>query len=262
MINSFRTRLIVILLLLVAGAITVSLTAIGIAVKQQVQRSIQQELSVSDRVFRELLDNRSALLKQAAEVLTDDFGFKRAVATGDRDTIVSALVNHGERIDTELMVLRAPDGREIAATHSLSAATIENTQNDSRQQLALIEGQLFQLITVPVNAPQLIARATLGFAVDSALAQQLQSLANADISLWLESTQGILASSLNEEQQQQLQQNLATSTAVEHWLQQQSLVGQEALLVTADNETVHVLLSASLAEAMAEFERRLGVGHH
>lgn len=255
MINSFRTRLIVILLLLVAGAITVSLTAIGIAVKQQVQRSIQQELSVSDRVFRELLDNRSALLKQAAEVLTDDFGFKRAVATGDRDTIVSALVNHGERIDTELMVLRAPDGREIAATHSLSAATIENTQNDSRQQLALIEGQLFQLITVPVNAPQLIARATLGFAVDSALAQQLQSLANADISLWLESTQGILASSLSEEQQQQLQQNLATSTAVEHWLQQQSLVGQEALLVTADNETVHVLLSASLAEAMAEFER-------
>ena len=116
MIRRFRTRLVVILLLLVSGAIALSLTAMGFSVKQQAERSIAQELNVSERVFRELLNSRSELLLQAAQVLTDDFGFKRAVASGDKDTIVSVLVNHGERINTELMVPRTPTGEEIAAT--------------------------------------------------------------------------------------------------------------------------------------------------
>ncbi|MGM0524887.1 MAG: putative bifunctional diguanylate cyclase/phosphodiesterase [Pseudomonadota bacterium] len=256
MIRSFRTRLLVILLLLVAGALSVSLSAIGVAVQQQVQRSVEQELSVSDRVFRELLASRSQLLLQAAQVLTDDFGFKRAVASGDRETIVSALVNHGERIDTELMVLRSPDGEEIAATHPLSQNIIETTQGSTEQQLAVVDGELFQLITVPVNAPQLIARATLGFRVDSELAQELQSLANADISLWLEDSKQVLASSLNRGQQSSLQGYLKSSeAALKGWLEQQNFVGQEALLETAEEQQVHVLLSASLAAAMADFDR-------
>ncbi|MGM0481291.1 MAG: HAMP domain-containing protein [Pseudomonadota bacterium] len=256
MIRSFRTRLVVILLLLVSGALSVSLIAIGVAVQQQVQRSVEQELSVSNRVFRELLASRSQLLLQAAQVLTDDFGFKRAVATGDRETIVSALVNHGERIDTELMVLRTPSGEEIAATHPLSADITETTQASSGQQLAVVGGELFQLITVPVNAPQLIARATLGFRIDSALAQELQSLANADISLWLEQSKQLLASSLNGTQQQTLQEHLdAPQEALKTWLEQQLFVGQKNLLQTAEKQQVHVLLSASLATAMADFDR-------
>ena len=252
MIKRFRTRLIIILLLLVAGAIAVSLAAMGLTVKQQVERSIAQELNVSDRVFRELLDSRSQLLLQAAQVLTDDFGFKRAVATGDRETIVSALVNHGERIDTELMVLRAPDGSEIAATHSLGQ---EITASAQEQQLALVGGKLFQLITVPVNAPQLIAWATLGFEVDSALAKELQSLANADISLWRESSQQILASSLPNEERASLAQALQQQVVLPDWLQQEALVGKEALLDAAEDEQVHLLLSSSLDEAMSEFNR-------
>lgn len=252
MIRTFRTRLLIILLLLVAGAVAVSLTAMGVAVKQQVERSITQELSVSERVFRELLDSRRELLLQAAQVLTDDFGFKRAVATEDRETIISALVNHGERIGTELMVLRSPDGEEIAATHQLSQHV---TQARQGQQLALVDSELFQLITVPVNAPQLIAYATLGFRIDSALAAELQSLANADISLWQDSNGQLLASSLTDEKKTELQQTLLTEKALANWLQQQSLVGQETLINAGGDSQVHVLLSASLEQAMREFHR-------
>lgn len=255
MIRTFRTRLLIILLLLVAGALTISLAAMGVAVKEQVERSVSQELVVSDRVFRELLDNRSQLLKQAAEVLTDDFGFKRAVATGDRETIVSALVNHGDRIGTELMVLRGPDGAEIAATHSLPASTNTIDSANAGQQLALVGGELFQLITVPVRAPQLIAYATLGFTIDSSLATELQSLANADISLWQESNSSVLASSLSAREQQALSQLLKNGEDLSTWLETQSLVGKEALLSTDSDEQVHVLLSASIEKALQEFNQ-------
>lgn len=255
MIRTFRTRLLFILLLLVAGALTVSLAAMGVAVKEQVERSVQQELVVSDRVFRELLDNRSQLLRQAAEVLTDDFGFKRAVATGDRETIVSVLVNHGERIGTELMVLRNPDGSEIAATHSLPVGAETNADTASQQQLALVGDDLFQLITVPVRAPQLIAYATLGFSIDSSLATELQSLANADISLWRESGDSLLASSLPVTEQNALTQLLATNGELTAWLAERSLVGKEALLDTYAEQQVHVLLSASMQKALQDYHR-------
>lgn len=113
----FRTRLIFILAGLVAGALLVAFVAVWIATDRQLERSIERELSVSENVFKELLDNRSTQLRQAAKVLTDGFGFKRAVASRDRDTIVSVLVNHGERINAELMVLQTPEGEEIASSH-------------------------------------------------------------------------------------------------------------------------------------------------
>jgi len=252
MIRRFRTRLVVILLLLVSGAIALSLTAMGFSVKQQAERSIAQELNVSERVFRELLNSRSELLLQAAQVLTDDFGFKRAVASGDKDTIVSVLVNHGERINTELMVLRTPTGEEIAATHPIGD---EITNNSSGQQLAIVDGELFQLITVPVKAPQLIAWATLGFQIDSQLATELQNLANADITLWNESSKKLIASSLEPGVQVNLQSALKRQSALPNWLEQQALVGKEALLDASQGEQVHVLLSSSLEEAMADFHR-------
>lgn len=252
MIRSFRTRLIVILLLLVSGSIAISLTAMNFSVEQQAERSIAQELNVSERVFRELLNSRSELLLQAAAVLTDDFGFKRAVATGDKETIVSVLVNHGERINTELMVLQTPAGEEIAATHSIGN---EVTKDSRGQQLAIVDGELFQLITVPVKAPQLIAWATLGFQIDSNLATELQNLANADITLWQESSKKVIASSLEPELQTNLQNALTRKSSLANWLDEKALVGKETLLEASQSDQVHVLLSSSLEEAMADVHR-------
>lgn len=252
MIRRFRTRLIVILLLLVSGSIAISLTAMNFSVEQQAERSIAQELNVSERVFRELLNSRSELLLQAAAVLTDDFGFKRAVATGDKETIVSVLVNHGERINTELMVLQTPAGEEIAATHSIGN---EVTKDSRGQQLAIVDGELFQLITVPVKAPQLIAWATLGFQIDSNLATELQNLANADITLWQESSKKVIASSLEPELQTNLQNALTRKSSLANWLDEQALVGKETLLEASQGDQVHVLLSSSLEEAMADVHR-------
>ena len=219
MITKFRTRLTVILAGLVAGALLVALAAVWIATENQLARAIERELGVSERVFRELLDNRSTQLLQAAEVLTDDFGFKRAVSSKDKETIISALVNHGERIEAELMVLQTPDGTEIASSHAFEELRIDPRTAGLNRELAVVEGELFQLVTVPVNAPNLIAWATLGFEVDSGLAQELKSLANADISLWLENSKEVVASSLQHEQVSSLSEVLKNDVkALDNWL--------------------------------------------
>jgi hypothetical protein len=54
-----------------------------------------EELNVGERVLRRLLDQNRQSLLQAVEVLSKDFAFRKAVATGDSATISSVLGNHG-----------------------------------------------------------------------------------------------------------------------------------------------------------------------
>ncbi|PHQ89331.1 UNVERIFIED_ORG: diguanylate cyclase/phosphodiesterase [Idiomarina abyssalis] len=256
MITRFRTRLVLILAGLVAGALLVALAAVWVATENQLGRSIERELSVSERVFRELLDSRSAQLLQAAEVLTDDFGFKRAVASKDRETIVSALVNYGERIEAELMVLQTPEGEEIASSHAFDKLRISHSGAGSNSELAVVEGELFQLVTVPVNAPNLIAWATLGFKVDSGLAEELKNLANADITLWLENSGKVIASSLEARQVSSFAKALnKDGHTLDNWLLSQELAGSEVVLDAGSDDAVHVALTTSLETAAAEFTR-------
>lgn len=256
MITRFRTRLIIILAGLVAGALLVALAAVWVATENQLERSIERELSVSEKVFRELLDSRSTQLLQAAEVLTDDFGFKRAVSSKDRETIISALVNHGERIEAELMVLQTPDGKEIASSHAFDELRINPRAAGSNRELAVVEDELFQLVTVPVNAPNLIAWARLGFEVDSELAEELKSLANADISLWLESSNDVLASSLSQPKVSSLSETLTQSNGIlDAWLLNNDFAGNEVILNLDSGDAVHVVLTTSLSAATEEFTR-------
>ncbi|WP_417442374.1 putative bifunctional diguanylate cyclase/phosphodiesterase [Idiomarina abyssalis] len=256
MITRFRTRLIIILAGLVAGALLVALAAVWVATENQLERSIERELSVSEKVFRELLDSRSTQLLQAAEVLTDDFGFKRAVSSKDRETIISALVNHGERIEAELMVLQTPDGKEIASSHAFDELRINPRAAGLNRELAVVEDELFQLVTVPVNAPNLIAWATLGFEVDSELAEELKSLANADISLWLESSNDVLASSLSQPKVSSLSETLTQSNGIlDAWLLNNDFAGNEVILNLDSGDAVHVVLTTSLSAATEEFTR-------
>lgn len=255
MIHSFRTRLIVLLLLLSTATLTAAAIAVGVALEQQITRSVQQELTVSNRVFEELLNRRSALLRQAAKVLAGDFGFRRAIATGDKETIISALINHGERIGTELMILNTPQGGEIAATHSLPSTVLEGARQRMGHSLVMAEGELYQLVTVPVLAPELIAHATLGFHIDSSLARRLKDLANADISVWIDSSDSMLASSLPEDMQQSLMANQAQQASLAQWLSHHELAGQRAELSTLQDRSIHVLVSSSMQVAMQEYHR-------
>lgn len=258
---SFRARLVLLFAGLAGGALAISMVAVSLATSSQSERTVERELEVSQRVFIEVINARGAQLLQAAEVLINDFAFREAVATRDQATIISALINHGERIGTDLMVLQSPNGEEIAATHEPSSlpALAQLTQRLGTSTLVNVDGQMFQLVTVAVRSPDLSAWATLGFQLDDALATSLRRLTGAEVSFVVTSTGRVLASSLAPADQDWLQQAmLLPSEPYQRALQQRdwanrTLPLRQTELVPAGDSEVNILFSIDYAEATAEF---------
>ncbi|MGL4317032.1 MAG: putative bifunctional diguanylate cyclase/phosphodiesterase [Pseudomonas sp.] len=190
--NSFQARIagvLILLLLVVVGALYFSVkAATGVAVQSQ----LREELGVGGRVFEQLLAVRGRQLHDAVQVLAADFGFKDAVASGDRETIRSALANHGARINAGTVMLLGLDG-------SLQVSTDERIDADSVSRLALqmherqgqgaqvfllpIDGEVFLLVEATVSAPLPIARVVMGFHVDEELARELRGLTHLELTL-------------------------------------------------------------------------------
>lgn len=211
-IKSFRSRLLLVFTALASAVLLFALIAIWLATSQQSERTLERELEVSERVFAELVDVRAQQLQQAAEVLTTDFGFREAIASSDENTIISALVNHGQRIGTDLIVVQSPQGNEIAATHSPQLLPPLSTLTNApvKAQFVTINEEIFQIVTVPVRAPNLIAWATLGFAVDDDFAVLMRQLTHADITFLNQLTGTIYATSLDSEQREMMAENVST----------------------------------------------------
>ncbi|WP_164876764.1 bifunctional diguanylate cyclase/phosphodiesterase [Pseudidiomarina gelatinasegens] len=241
-----------------AGAVLIiSLVAVWLATSQQSERTLERELEVSERVFAELMDVRAQQLQQAAEVLTTDFGFREAVASGDENTIISALINHGERIGTDLIVLQSPNGEEIAATHtSQLLPSIENlTAGKSAAQLVLVDDEIFQIVTVPVRAPDLIAWATLGFGVDDDFAVLMRQLTHADITFMNRQQRNVFASSLDEEILAQIEDPaIALNTALDNLNLAANVSGFNDIQYALSNDpNLVILFSTDEFAATSEF---------
>ncbi|MDT7929847.1 MAG: GGDEF domain-containing protein, partial [Tepidimonas sp.] len=80
----------VVLLLLVQAA---AFLIVREGVEAQAQATIAQDLSTGERVWRRLLEQNATRLQQGAQVLASDYGFRSAVASADRETVLSALEN-------------------------------------------------------------------------------------------------------------------------------------------------------------------------
>ncbi|RWU12724.1 EAL domain-containing protein [Pseudidiomarina gelatinasegens] len=257
MIKSFRSRLLVSFMTLAGAVLIISLVAVWLATSQQSERTLERELEVSERVFAELMDVRAQQLQQAAEVLTTDFGFREAVASGDENTIISALINHGERIGTDLIVLQSPNGEEIAATHtSQLLPSIENlTAGKSAAQLVLVDDEIFQIVTVPVRAPDLIAWATLGFGVDDDFAVLMRQLTHADITFMNRQQRNVFASSLDEEILAQIEDPaIALNTALDNLNLAANVSGFNDIQYALSNDpNLVILFSTDEFAATSEF---------
>ncbi len=160
------------------------------ALEQTSQASLRDELRVGARVFRRLLEQNSQQLVEATSVLTYDFGFREAVATRDRDTILSALRNHAARIKASGMAVIGLDGRIVADTLAESSAgtpypypnLVEQARELGRASgIRIVEGKPFQVVVVPVLAPLPIAWVSMSFVIDDKAARDLQRLTSSEV---------------------------------------------------------------------------------
>jgi diguanylate cyclase (GGDEF)-like protein len=156
------------------------------------RRGVAGQLEVGARVFGRLLAQNADTLQQGARILAADYGFREAVASDDRDTLASALANHGERIGANVSMywstepaLRASTfqpGGPVEADRIEALVRAAAAAGDGARGAALIDGHLHQIVVVPVRAPLPIGWVVMGFPVDRALATDLRALSSLQVS--------------------------------------------------------------------------------
>lgn len=143
----------------------------------------QNELAVGAKVFRRLLEQNQRQLETAAGVLSADFAFREAIATQDQPTVRSVISNHGQRIHAQVMMVAGTDGALIASTQRETAAgdafpfpdlLLEaETAGRSAGFRQMRNGQLYQVVLVPIMAPRRIAWVAMAFRVDDGWARDM-----------------------------------------------------------------------------------------
>src|SRR5262249_7298663 len=113
---TFRIRLVLFLvaslalLQLLTGALVYEVT------RRQIIGEGQRQLTLAATAFARQLDDMSARVADNVQVLTLDFALRSAIAQRDRDTVQSALRNHGRRIGATRMLLVGVQGEIEADT--------------------------------------------------------------------------------------------------------------------------------------------------
>lgn len=184
-----RSRIAFTFLSVVVAIQLAGLIPLKYALSKHANELAEEQINVGERVFVNLLQHNTQSLKQATQVLAADFGFRDAVASNDAETIKSALESYQGRIhaqiayyisNSEELVIGTVDGKfQNHAGEDVKQAILQN-QNGTLK-FDIVDGKPYQLITVPVKAPDVIGWIVMGFAVDGRLAEQIKQLTHLDV---------------------------------------------------------------------------------
>lgn len=152
-------------------------------------------LTVGGEIFTELLNNRAMQLASSVEILVADFGFREAVATGDEDTIRSALANHSGRVKADLARLITRDGKVISLEADERQIAPPQDLFDPEVRVEVIDGLPYEIVITPLYAPDLVGWVSMGFVINEALAWNLSQLTSLDVS-FVGNGQNFIASTL------------------------------------------------------------------
>lgn len=224
MFNSFRGQLISLLL----GLLSLMTIAIGFAtlsaMKRDTEVQAQSALNVASKVFQQAISNRATQLSTSVRIVASDFGFRQAVALREQETIATVLDNYGTRIDADVSILLSPTGELLASTaQQLDSSQIAELNRDMKKaanggftDIVHLGNQAYQLVMVPVKAPQLIAWVGMGFALDQELALEIKGITELDISFVFQASPNNITV-LNSTLAQNDLTNLSTATT-DPWL--------------------------------------------
>ncbi|UUX96918.1 putative bifunctional diguanylate cyclase/phosphodiesterase [Aquabacterium sp. J223] len=161
-------------------------TAIRSSIEHNARRQIERELQTGEKVLRRLLLQNAEQLAAGARLLAADYGFRAAVGSGDQGTVLDALDNHGQRIGASAALFTDNRQRLVASTAAGEADLPTIVADNLRfQQIAgesaqapvyVLDGQPFQLVSVPVRAPQVIGHVSMGFPISARLGQELEEM--------------------------------------------------------------------------------------
>ena len=141
--------------------------------------SVRSELITSGSVYDRIWLLRSQSLIASADLLSRDFGFRAAVASGDRPTILSALANISHRAEVTAAFVVDQDG-QVAGPSGALATTVARfpfrIAEGRRDAVVVVAGQVYRLILSPVMAPAQVGWVVFAVRLDGAEMHALERL--------------------------------------------------------------------------------------
>jgi len=237
---ALRTRIAITFLLLLAAVLAAALGAVLATNRDSAGREVQRQLDVGALVFSRLLESNRRQLTQAAQAVAADYGFRAAVAARDTDTLASALENSGERIGAALIVLTSLNGKVIAASGTHLPAGAPYPTADSAASMMVDSGRIYQIVTVAVRSPLPVAWIAMGFEIDNKAAHELADITGLAVTLSVNAG-GVWTDVI--------------STVSDGTLRTTDVVTRRIEMSKVGNTEIVAVLSRSLADARAPFER-------
>jgi adenylate cyclase len=195
---SLRTKIFVAFATLILGVLVAALGLAQLVIGRNAARSLNRELRTTGQVFESLLQERAARLQSDSTLLASDYALKRVFATHfdpanyDAETLASAGLSYRERLGVQLVWMADEAGTLLAASPS-RAQTGESLAEFSPLKEALesqsaasaivqIDGELLQVVAVPVLGPDVIGFLMLGQVIDDSVAARLKQDTHSDVS--------------------------------------------------------------------------------
>ncbi len=151
-----RVALIYIGLLVAVMGVTITVASSGISLFAH--RSAERDLAANARVFEQIIASRQSQMADAGSVVARDFGFREALATGDRATLSSALASLRQRTGAREAAVIGLDGSVIPSAGSRQidgAAILEALDAGKSRGVAKLDGDLALAAAVPIELPDL-----------------------------------------------------------------------------------------------------------
>jgi diguanylate cyclase (GGDEF)-like protein len=181
-LTSLRNKVIGLTLLVVLGAQVASVIAVLIASAKDANERAYVQMESGTQLFRGIMANREKVLTQSVRPLAADGEFQRAIASGDTERISTELATRIDWADADTAVLIGLDGSVIA---SAGAAVLNDKlllRLTQKPRTAItVNNKTYEMVTVAVESPGVIAWVSIGFIVDDTLAQQLNTITGLEI---------------------------------------------------------------------------------
>jgi PAS domain S-box-containing protein len=183
MFSLLRTKLTFLYAGLFAVVLLFIAMAVSAAISENALRDVRRELATSSRVFDRVWALKTAQLENGAELLSRDFGFRAAMATGDQATIRSALSNLQARLGIGLAMTVTADGRLITAgdqpAQAINPGQLSGFEGDEAATGVVVMGDApYELVSVPIRAPTTIGWVIFATRLDQAQMRSLEDLAS------------------------------------------------------------------------------------
>ena len=175
-----RTRLAVLYGLLFAVCLLVVAIVGQLVIWSHARDTVRAELSASGSVYDRIWALRARSLGDTAAVLARDFGFRSAIASGDRPTIESALANLSSRADVAqtffVDTAGGVSGHGLPELRQAVASVPNALASGRRDAVVATKAGVFRLIVSPVLAPTEIGWVIFAIPLDGREMQGLQRL--------------------------------------------------------------------------------------